>query len=316
MASIVALAFSAAPAAFAQEGEPPVETGVTCDAEILDEEDGFPYYIVEPGQTLECTAVGLAPETDTEWIVDVYGDTDLAEDGEDLPPVETLDSGGPVASSAEGELTFTFTLPADVTIGDFDGVVWQGDPEAPDYEEFLGGLIMGDLVEGDMECDPDPAPRGDDVVCVASVLPGAFDYEVYEVSIRDLLAFLTGDEDMAPTHSGSGETDEEGTAEFTFTVSTTGGAEAYLAIVDQGDSFALFVGEIVAAETTEPQQPVDVDDEDDTPVVAVPRPNRVDAGAGGTAPADGPPVGVVLALALALAVAGFAAVRRVTPGER
>jgi hypothetical protein len=315
LASVVALALSAAPAAFAQEGDSPIEPGVTCDAEILDEEDGFPYYLVEPGQTLECIAVGLAPESDTEWVVDVYGDIDLGEEGELLEPVATFDSGGPVASSADGELSFSFTLPAEVTIGDFDGVVWQGDAEAPDYEEFLGGLIMGDVVEGEMTCDPDTAPRGSEVDCVAAVLPGAFDYEVYELAERDLVEFLTGDVELAPAHSGSGETDDDGTAAFTFTLSSTGEAEAYLAVVDQGDAFALFVGDIVAAETS-PPTPVDVDEEeeDDTPVVAVPRPNRVDAGAGGTAPVDGTPLAVVLASVLALA--GFGAVRRSAAVER
>jgi hypothetical protein len=338
LVAATALALSAVPAS-AQEGEP-VDTGVACDAALLDEEDDeFPFYFVEPGETVTCTAFGLDPETDAEWVVDVYGSTEDEfefggdEEFDDEEPYESFGSDGPVTPTDDGELTFEFTLPEELIVGGFDGLVRQGDPEEPTYEEFFGGLIFGFFL-GDMACDPDPAVRGEQVDCVAELNPGEFDWEVYELSAGDLIDLFFGDVgdeedleefDLEPSASGTGDADGDGAAPFSFTLGVDGDADIFVAVASQDDAVAFYAGEIVPAddpveeEPTTPTTPAPVDtgsgDEDPAAPVAVPRPNRVDAGAGGAAPDGGLPAGAA-ALALGLALTAAAAVRRsVTQGR-
>jgi hypothetical protein len=343
LVSAAALALSAVPAAAAQEGEP-AETGVTCDAELLDDEfeaDDFPFYFVEPGETVTCTAFGLDAETDAEWIVDVYGATEdefefsIGDDEEfddefDEEPYESFGSDGPVAPTEDGELTFEFTLPEELIVGGFDGVVWQGDADEPTYEEFFGGLIFGFFL-GDMTCEPDPAVRGEATDCVAELNPGEFDWEVYELSTGDLIDLFFGDVDdeedleefdLAPSASGTGDADGEGAAPFSFTLAVDGDAEIFVAVASQDDAVAFYAGEVVPADDTVDEEPttpapVDTGGEDDDPAapVAVPRPTRVEAGAGGAAPGGGTPAGGA-ALLLGLALTTALAVRRsVTQGR-
>jgi hypothetical protein len=333
LAAAATLALSAVPAASAQEEGPvEVDTGVDCDAELLDEEDeAFPFYFVEPGETVTCTAFGLDPETDAEWLVDVYGATEDEfefsigdeDDLDDEEPYATFGSDGPVTPTEDGELTFEFTLPEELVVGGFDGVVWQGDAEDPTYEEFFGGLIFGFFL-GDMACDPDPAVRGEQVDCVAELNPGEFDWEVYELSTRDLIDLFFGDVDedeedleefdLEPSASGTGDADAEGSAPFGFTLAVDGDAEIFVAVASQDDAVAFYAGEVVPADDTAPvptPQPVDTDGEDDDRAapVAVPRPTRVEAGAGGAAPGGGTPAGGA-ALLLGLTLTAAVAVRR------
>jgi hypothetical protein len=339
LASAAALALSAVPAASAQEEGPAEDaTGVACDAELLDDEDDeFPFYVVEPGQTVSCTASGLDPETDAEWFVDVYGATDdefeFGSDEEDLDeePYVTFGSDGPVTPTEDGELTFEFTLPEELVVGGFDGLVRQGDADDPSYEEHFGGLIFGYFL-GDMTCDPDPAVRGEQVDCVAELNPGEFDWEVYELSTSDLidLFFAVDDDvdegdlddvdvDLEPSASGTGVADGEGSAPFSFTLALEGDAEVFVAVASQDDAVAFYAGEIVPGDDdTTPEEPVrePVDTEDDDPAapVAVERPTRVEAGAGGAAPGGVPAGGAAIVLGLAL-TAAVAVRRSVTQGR-
>jgi hypothetical protein len=338
LVSAAALALSTVTAASAQEELPVDSTGVTCDAEPFDDEgEEFAFYLVEPGETVACTAFGLDPESDAEWAVDVYGATEdefeFGSDPEDLDdeePYVSFGSDGPQAPTEDGELTFDFTLPEELVVGGFDGVVWQGDAEDPTYEELFGGLIFGFFL-GDMTCDPDPAVRGEGVDCVAELEPGDFDWEVYELSASDLIDLFLGvpgdddldDEefDLEPSASGAGTADDEGSASFSFTPAVEGEADVFFAIASQDDGVAFYAGEIVAAaaETPAPTPtptpaPVDTEDDDPAAPVAVPRPTRVEAGAGGAADGGVPTGGVALVLGLALTAA--VTVRRSTTQGR
>jgi hypothetical protein len=336
LASAAALALSAVPAAAQEEDPAAPETGVACDAEVFEDEDegeDFPFYFVEPGETVSCTAFGLDPETDAEWLVEVYGLTEdeFGGDEEDLDleePYVTYGSEGPVTPTEDGELTFEFTIPEELIVGGFDGTVWQGDAEDPTYEEFFGGVIFGFFLGG-MECDPDPAVRGEPVDCVAELNPGEFEWEVYELSVRDLIDSIFGEDedadgdledfDIEPTASGTDLADGEGFAPFTFTLPVEGDAQIFFAVASQEDAFAFYAGEIVPAEDTEEpiSPPVDTEDdgEDTGGPVAVRRPNRVEAGAGGAATEGGTPAGGA-ALVLGLALTAAVAIRRtVTQGS-
>jgi hypothetical protein len=319
-------------------------TGVTCDAELLDDEfedEELPFYFLEPGATLTCTAVGLDAETDAEWNVDVYGATEDefefgigdGEEFDDEEPYVSFGSDGPVTPTEDGELTFEFTLPEELVVGGFDGVVRQGDADEPTYEELFGGLIFGFFL-GDMTCDPDPAVRGEPTDCVADLNPGAFDWEVYELSTADLIDLFFGDVedeedleefDVEPSASGTGDADAEGTAPFSFTLATDGDAEVFVAVAIQDDAVAFYAGEVAPAgdpvdeepTTPAPPAPVDTDGEQDDPAapVAVPRPTRVEAGAGGAARDSGTPAGGA-AILLGLALTAAVVVRRsVTQGR-
>jgi hypothetical protein len=317
-----ALMLATTPAAFAQEGEDPaeeeveeeiVEGSVTCDAELLDDEDGFPFYFTEPGEVVTCTAEGLDPEVDAEWAVDVYAYDLFDEEAEDPEePTETIASDGNDEVAEDGTLTFAFTIPEDITFGFFDGTVTQTVDEELTYEAFFGGVIFG-LLEGDMECDPDPAPRGSDVECTTELGPGAFDWEVYELSVDELLDVFFGEGEIEPSDDGTAEADEDGIGTYGFTLASTGDADLYLTIAYQDDAAAIYAGEIVDADDRTGGPGGGAPETEDDPVVTVQRPNRVDAGAGGTAPAGSAPA---LALGLALALAAAASAGAVATRKR
>jgi hypothetical protein len=309
---------------------------VSCDAELLDDEEDeeeFPFYLVEPGDTLTCTASELDPATDAEWVVDVYGFTEdddafaLQDDDEEFDddPYATFGSDGPLTPSEDGELTFSFTVPEELVFGVFDGMVWQGDPEAATYEAYFGGLIFG-FTLGDMTCD-DPAVRGTETTCEAELTPGEFEWEVYELTVRDLLDWFgpdvddddgdfedgdVEDEDFEdepePTATGVGEADEDGLASFAFTLPRDGDAEVLFAVAYQEDAVAFHLGEIAPAEESPDGGSSAPRPAEGAAPVAVPRPNRVEAGGGGSAPTDRLPAAVLL---LALASAATVAVRRI-----
>jgi hypothetical protein len=174
-----------------------------------------------------------------------------------------------------------------------------------------------------MECEPDPAVRGEQTECVAELNPGEFEWEVYELTVRDLLDEFFGDpfgdedfdeedgeyDEIEPSASGTGLADGEGFAPFAFTLAVDGDAEVFIAVASQDDAVAFYAGEIEPADDTTPappREPVDTDEEDAAAPVAVRRPNRVEAGGGGAAPDSGVPAGgaaIVLGLALTAAVA-------------
>lgn len=315
LASAVTLALASTPAALAQEGEEPVETGVTCDAELLDEEEGVPVYLLEPGTTVTCTAVGLDPELGPDsagWNADIFGVTvdDFEEDfdedfGTDLEDEEPLyELGDTLEIGEDGTATFSIDIPEDILVGYLEGVVWQEDAEgALVYEELFDGFIAFDLVEGDMTCSPEPAQVGGDVTCTAAgMTPGPFDHEVHLLTTAELVDsfFGEGDAELEPDAAGTSEADEDGTGAFTFAIPAGSDAELFFAVATQENTVAFYAGEVVPAAA-----PVDEDDdEDDTPAVAVPRPNRVDAGAGGTAPGGAPSVLLLVFLLVAAAAGG------------
>jgi hypothetical protein len=332
LVAAIALVLAATPAALAQEEDGPA-SGVACDADgievELDDETGDEFYVVPAGAEVECDVWGLTDELAIDWEVAIYGIT--ADDLEDIDDLDDLDvdedlepivvhpgEDADAITSSDGEATLTFRVPEDLVFGWFEGEVLQfGEAEEPVFEEYFEGLIFGDLElpEGDLVCEPDPAPQGAEVECVAEEMtPGAFEWEVYFLTVDELLEGLFGDGDLtAASDGGEGEADAEGTGDFTFEV-PVGDAEVYLAIAEQDDYLAFYVGEVGPPATGE--EPVEEDDggepeEEDGATVTVPRPTRVDAGAGGTAPSyPSPLAATTLGVALSAAVLASRAVSR------
>jgi hypothetical protein len=339
LATAIALALAATPAAFAQEEGDEPDTGVECDADglvvELDEDgSGEEYYLVPPGAAVDCVAWGLDDELAIDWQVAIYGLTtadfddldgldDLGDFDEEMDPIVVFpDEGAEAVTSTGGEATVSFTIPSDIVFGWFEGEILQfGEAEEPVYEEYFDGMIAGDLdfFEGEMVCEPDPAPQGAEVGCVAEEMTaGAFEWEVYFLSVDELLDAIFGEGDLAAGDGGSGEADADGTGAFTFEV-PVGDHEVYLAVAEQDDYLAIFAGEIGPAAPVTPERPSEpvVDDGAGSgtakPPVAVARPTRVDAGAGGTAPDGSSPL---LALTLGLALTAAFSVRQLARRDR
>jgi hypothetical protein len=326
LATAFALILAATPVAYAQEGGDEPETGVDCAADGLFvdvDDEGEEYYVVEPGMPVDCTATGL-DDLPVEWEVAIYGLTEEDFDGFDgfddidAEPLVVFPEEGaePVAVTEDGEATFSFTVPDDILFGWFEGEVLQFEDDAADgdepvYEEYFDGIIFGDLdfLEGDMECAPDPAPQGGEVECIAEEMTeGDFDWEVYFfsdfLSDDELLDALFGDGDLAPGAEGSGDADANGTGSFSFEVPVGSDLEIYLAVAEQDDYIAFYAGEVGPSEPVDDDEDDAPEEEDADPVVTVPRPTRVDAGAGGAAPAGTAPVAALATGLIALAAVG------------
>jgi hypothetical protein len=348
LAAAVALVLATTPAALASEHEEEdgeytttAEAGISCDAEHEEEVDGVHYYSVAAGETVECTATGLDPELEAEWYVDVWGVTadDLDEDFdeedlEDAPP--TQEFGEVVTPAEDGTLTLSFTPDAEIVFGFFEGAVLQfeaeaGEEDEPVYEQYFAGDIYGDFefVEGDLTCEPDPAEHGGEVTCTAEgMTPGEFDWEVHFLTVRELLDSFTGDgedfddfddfdefddEEFEPDVSGTAEADDEGVGTFSFRVPEDEDIEVYFAIAEQEDYLAFYAGEVGSTEYDDDGYQDDDPQVEEKGSVVVPRPTRVDAGAGGSAPERTTPV---TALALVLALTAAYTVRRAAFGDR
>jgi hypothetical protein len=245
----------------------------------------------------------------------------------------------------DGVGTFSFTVPADLDIGVlgvFDGVVLQGD----EYEEVFGGLIFGDFDVAELACTPDPAVPGALVTCEADDEPGAdFEWAVQLLSVEDLEELAGFDEELLDDDDldldaliaelesleafedvedldgledllveGTGTVDEDGTLLYDFKLPSDTTAVAYATFFVSDTGVGFFIGEIAepAEDSAGGEPPVaQPTDRDSTPApVTVPRPTRVDTGAGGAA--DGTPGtgGGLLALGGILALLGVTLVRR------
>jgi hypothetical protein len=322
LATAFALILATTPVAFAQEGGDEPDTGVDCDADglVVEVEDGEEYYLVAPGTTVTCTASGLDDALPVEWAVAIYGLTeedfddfgDFDDVGDDEEPLAVFPEDGAPAEATGGKVSFSFTVPADIVFGWFEGEVLQFEDDAaegdePVYEEYFDGIIFGDLdfLEGDMECAPDPAPQGGEVECIAEEMTeGDFDWEVYFLSVDELLDAIFGDGDLAPGADGSGEADADGTGSFSFEVPVGSDLEIFLAVAEQDDYLAFYAGEVGPAAPVVDDEDGGPEEEDADPVVTVPRPTRVDAGAGGAAPAGTVPVAALATGLVALAAVG------------
>jgi hypothetical protein len=221
---------------------------------------------------------------------------------------------------------FGFTVPADITSFAFYEVLVTQDP---DYEEFFAGFV---IVLLDVVCAPDPVVAGNEVACeVHGLEPGEpffwavelsdgfefddldeFDLDVdiefedlEELSAEDLEElFGVTEEDLEDPHAeGEGEAGDDGVGHFSFEVPEDTDATEYLAVTFADSGFGFYLG-VIEPIDVEDEAPVDdADEEDDEPVV-VPRPSRVDTGAGGTAAGDlaggaVPALGALLLLGLA-----------------
>jgi hypothetical protein len=331
-ATTTLLLLGTATAGTAQDATPDTTSAIACDGETLDDTDGFLLLAVEPGQTVTCEATGLDPELESQLTIDFFGWTDdddleLGGDVEFDEPVEVVEE-----TLAPGETTFTFGVPEDLFVGDFQGVLLQGDPADPSYEEFFDGIIFGDFVGG-MDCAPDPVEVGAEVGCeVEEFEPGDFDWEVYTLDIQGLLEFFLGAEGLddeefddvelaEPDASGTAAADEDGVGSFAF---EAGDGQLYFAVAEQQSAFAFYAGEIVPATAAPapapPSAPTGPDpatepvpepvapatsaggSADDAPVVVTQQPTRVDAGFGGAA-SGGFPTGLLTALSVTGAAA-------------
>jgi hypothetical protein len=333
LAATAALLLGTSTAALAEdtEGDPAVEEGATvedaaettfgavaCGAELLDDEDEYyPLYVVEPGEEVDCTASGLDPEARASWHVTFFGladdlELDLEAEGE-----EFHERAEDLEVAADGTLTFSFTVPEELVLGDFDGYVWQGDEEDPSYLAEFGGIVFGDLF-GELVCEPDPAVQGGEVECTAEELTeGDFDWEVYYLSLSELLDLFTGvgDDELAPDDDGTGAAGADGIGTYAFTIPAQGDLDVYLTFVEQDDYLAFAIGEIepapaAPAPTPTPtpgvEQPAAPAPGSGAAPVTVRQPARVDAGAGGAAPsgATTPLVAVGLLAAVGLTLTG------------
>jgi hypothetical protein len=292
-------------------GPEPTEASIECDAELLDEDDGFPYYLVAAGDLVTCLAEGLDPELAASWEVDFFGITSA--DDLDLDDLEgdhlgSLGEDG-LEVAEDGTLEFDLLVPDDLIFGDFEGFVWQGDDEEPSYLVEFAGAIFGDFTDEMMVCEPEPAVQGGEVECTAEEMSaGEFAWEVYYLSLSEFLDLSTsGDDfDLSPADEGTGEAGDDGVGSYTFTVPAEGELDVYLTLVEQAGYVGFYLGEIVPASApvdTEPEQEDDGEEGQPAPVT-VKQPTRVDAGAGGAASDGAAPfalVGLVSVLALAAA---------------
>jgi hypothetical protein len=310
MLAAAALVVSSAAMAVADEHD---DTGVEC---FLDDETWAIF--VEPGDEITCEAWGLTPDETFEWevgFVDLETDELLGDDGADDE-----------VADGEGIGVFSFTVPADITSFAFYEVMVTQDP---DFEESFGGFV---IVLSDLSCAPDPVVAGNEVACeVHGLEPGEpffwavelsdgfefddldeFDLDVdiefedlEELSAEDLEElFGVTEEDLEDPHAeGEGEAGDDGVGHFSFEVPEDTDATEYLAVTFADSGFGFYLG-VIEPIDVEDEAPVDdADEEDDEPVV-VPRPSRVDTGAGGTAAGDlaggaVPALGALLLLGLA-----------------
>jgi hypothetical protein len=341
LAATAALVFSTSTVALAEDtgADPAVEEDTTeeettetifglveCGAELLDDEDAYyPLYLVEPGEEVDCTASGLDPEALAGWHVTFFGLTDDL----DLDPEGDLDEAGEelheratdLEVAADGTLTFSFAVPQELVLGDFDGYVWQGDEEDPSYLAEFGGFVFGDLF-GELVCEPDPAVQGGEVECTAEELTeGDFDWEVYYLSMSELLDIFTGvgDDDLAPDDDGTGDAGADGIGTYAFTIPAEGDHDVYLTFVEQDDYLAFAIGEIEPAPTAPTPAPTPTPgvEQPAAPApgpgaapVTVKQPARVDAGAGGASPGGATTSLVAVGLLAAVGLALTAGVRR------
>jgi hypothetical protein len=324
LAATAALLLGTSATALAQEsGETPAEEGqddgaaeptlgeVECDAELLDDEDGFLFYVMEPGEVVTCVASGLDDAEPAQYRLEFYGltvDDDWDPDDRADEPHASEDGQG---DAVEGEFEFTFTVPDDLVIGELYGYVWQGTEDEPTYEAEFGGFVFGDLPVGDVVCEPDPATQGGEVTCTAEGMDeGAFDWEVYYLSVDELLDLLFGDDEPAPSDEGTG-TASDGVGTYAFTIPAEGDIELYLTFVEQDEYFGFTFGEVQPAAGT--PEPVDRDTEEpaeEKAPVTVKQPTRVDAGAGGAATSGAASTVALLGLLAAVGAALVGGVRR------
>jgi hypothetical protein len=297
---------------------------------------------LEPGEAFEWTFDYYALDPDLGDVDDPDGLTD-----EEFEKFAELveDGGGYGEASPAGVGTFSFTIPVELDIGVlglFDGVVLQGD----EYEEVFGGLIFGDFDVAELACTPDPAVPGALVTCEADDEPGAdFDWAVQLLSVEDLEELAGFDEELLDDDDldldaliaelesleafedvedldgledllveGTGTVDEDGTLLYDFKLPSDTTAVAYATFFVSDTGVGFFIGEIAepAEDSAGGEPPVaQPTDRDSTPApVTVPRPTRVDTGAGGAA--DGTPGtgGGLLALGGILALLGVTLARR------
>jgi hypothetical protein len=291
---------------------------VDCDAELLDDEDGFRFYFLEPGQEVTCVASGL-DDAETQYRLEFYGLT--ADDDWDLddPVDEPYASEDGEGAAVDGAFTFTFTVPDDLVLGELYGYVWQGTEEEPTYEAEFGGIVFGDLPVGEVVCEPDPAVQGGEVTCTAEDMDeGEFDWEVHYLSVDELLELLLGDDEPAPSDDGAGTT-TDGVGTYTFTIPAEGDIDLYLTFVEQDEYVGFAFGEVEPA-AAQPE-PVDEDDDTDEPAeeqapVTVKQPTRVDAGAGGAATGGATSTVALMGLLAALGVVLVGGIRRGVRAER
>jgi hypothetical protein len=300
----VALALAATGAVSAAEDPAPGEDGppaagvVTCDAPQADDgtEDGP--YLVDLGAHLTCTASGLDPAAEATWLVEVFGTT-RREVGFTLYPGElpseptfTLGPDGPVTPEDDGRLTFSFALPEEVVLAEFVGTVRQGDPGAPTYTASFRGLLVGFTVSY-LDCVGDglvelQVVRRTELACLIEFPPGAFTWEVHELSEEQSHEGLSrpgtggGPLGSSPVVTGTGTVDGGGRAWFAFTPPLEGDVDTLFIIASQEDAIAT-EGYRVALTPERPAGGTAPQPAAGDPVTVV-RPSRVDAGGGGTAP--------------------------------
>jgi hypothetical protein len=288
LAATAALLLGTSTTALAQEGEPtePTTGTVECGAMLIDDEDEtYPVYLVEPGEVVECTASGLDPEDAAYLRIEFFEDDEFwFEDGGDAGEVVGTVIEDELDVDLDGTVDFDLVVPEDLLFADFDGLIWQGDEEDPTYVATFGGIVFGDLPVGEVVCEPDPATQGGEVTCTAEGMDeGEFDWEVYYLSVDELLEVLFGDDEPAPGDDGTG-TAADGVGTYAFTIPAEGDIELYLTFVEQDEYFGFAFGEVEPAAVT----PEPVDQGTEEPVeekapVTVKQPTRVDAGAGGAA---------------------------------
>ncbi|MFA9432500.1 hypothetical protein [Egicoccus sp. AB-alg2] len=291
-----------------EEDDVAADPAVVCDAELITD-DGDEFYWFEPGQAVSCVAEGLDPAVDAEWGVEIFGVTlgDLEDDAAFEEPSEVY--GATVTPAEDGTIAFDFAIPGEVVYAEVYGVVAQGEPGAETYLVEFEGFALGDFefTIGSMDC-PDPVTAGSVATCTAQEMePGEFVYGVQFFSVREIVDYIrdledlledldgTLDEDLLledlpfgePDVVGAGEAGEDGVGSFAFTVPANRALDFYVSLAFQdGGYVAVSAGEIVPAAVGGGNTGGTPSTGSPKPV-AVPRPNRVEAGAGGAAPADG-----------------------------
>ncbi|GGI05502.1 hypothetical protein [Egicoccus halophilus] len=326
------------------DGAPVGTQAVRCDAERLDDEDEVAYLFV-PGERVTCVAEGLDPAADAVFEGELFGltEADLGEAGEDVEdrPIEVYEQV--LTPAADGTATFAFAVPAEVLVGELFGVVRQGRSGAETFHHEFYGLVFGgfELTFGELDC-PDPVTAGTTGTCTAQdMTAGEFAYAVQYFSLQqlveqirdlgDLVADLeAGEIDDEEAFELFGEPDvvgvanagSDGVGSFDFAVPTGRQLDFYVAVAAQESGYlALSAGEIVPAGTgggtggstggstgsSTGGSTGGTSNGGATPVAVV-RPNRVEAGAGGAAEDTG--LTALVGLLGLAAVTGLSGTRR------